>query len=386
MSKQTFSPAHRKALWVAHNYKCFYCRQPLGWDALRIDHVVPEYLKDQPEELERVLADAGLEEGWCLTADHNLVPACDPCNASKGASLTSPEQLILLLTRVREKVPKVENLQDRFVQKRRADLHRAQLECALASGVLSEADLAHALAKAAAGDDLVQLTSEIEFLEGVALDRLRPSAIEELLDMPVRLWEDLPNGLTLSHNDGSSRNVRTAREYRRAVADGCYGLTTWHIKTEALFQTTLGVLTALSACRPSAKSFVRTPRVGLCDIELLPSTLLLLYGDDQNVEDATKLFAEQPTIGDLVSVGEARVAGVTSFSITIEFGGQGTFMREILRADLDGDGCEDLLISRYLYATEGTLGIGSEPVAIARRASSEPFVMTELVPSPVAEL
>jgi hypothetical protein len=62
-----------------------------------------------------------------------------------------------------------------------------------------------------------------------------------------------------------------------------------------------------------------------------------------------------------------------------------TSLREILRADLDGDGYEDILLGRYLRAVGGTLGVGLEPVALARRRFQEPFVETEMLGSPHPE-
>jgi hypothetical protein len=94
------------------------------------------------------------------------------------------------------------------------------------------------------------------------MDRLRPSNVEQLLDTPAKLGVDLPGGLMLSHEDGSTVHVRTVREYRRAGEDGYFGMTTFDKKMEAFFVTTSGVLAALAACRPSSSSFIRTPRVG----------------------------------------------------------------------------------------------------------------------------
>jgi hypothetical protein len=236
-----------------------------------------------------------------------------------------------------------------------------------------------AAAAAAAGEDMVSLTAGIELFDGVSLDRLRRSNVEALLDMPVKLGTDLPEGLMLSHEVGSTVHVRTVREYQRAAEDGYFGMTTFDMKMESFFVTTSGVLTALAACRPSSSSFIRTPQVGLCDIDLLPSSLLIRFGEE--FEEDTALLEAHRTIGDLIDVEAARVARVTSSSVSIDFAGMRTSLREILRADLDGDGCEDVLVSRYLNAIGGSLGIGLEPVALARQSFAEPFVVTEMLGS-----
>jgi len=103
MSKQSFSPVHRRAIWEAHKHKCFYCSTPLKWDDIRIDHVVPEHLNDKPEERKKVLLSIGLDEGWSLNEDHNLVPSCNPCNSQKGGQVYPEQQLIHLLNRIKDK-------------------------------------------------------------------------------------------------------------------------------------------------------------------------------------------------------------------------------------------------------------------------------------------
>ena len=379
MSKQRVSTSLKYALWEAYDFKCFYHGEPLRWDELSVDHIIPEYLAAQPEALAQVLQQVGLRPGWSLTATANLVPACRACNERKRATLPHRNQLILWLQEAAEKAPEVEVLRRRFKEQRRMDRAKAQLEFALATGLLSEADLGRMMAAAAAGEDLVSLTAGIELFDGVSMDQLRPSNVEELLDMPVQLGTDMPEGLRLSHKDGSTLQVRTVREYRQAVESDYFAMTGFEIKMDAFFVTTSGVLTALAACRPSSRSYIRAPRVGLCDIDLLPSSLLIRFGEE--FEEDTALLEAHPTIGALVDADAARVAWVASSAVSVEFAGMRTSLREILRADLDGDGCEDVLVSRYLSAIGGSLGLGLEPVALARRSFEAPFVETEMLDS-----
>ena len=96
-------------------------------------------------------------------------------------------QMIIWLQQAVEKAPEVQVLRRRFKEQRRIDLAKAQLEFALATGLLSECDLGRMLAAAAAGEDLVSLTAGIELFDGVPMDRLQPSNVEELLDVPVQM-------------------------------------------------------------------------------------------------------------------------------------------------------------------------------------------------------
>lgn len=59
----------RLAVWSLTGGRCLYCRRLVdffGYGAFRVDHVIPR-------------ASGGTDDF------NNLVPACDPCNAAKGA-------------------------------------------------------------------------------------------------------------------------------------------------------------------------------------------------------------------------------------------------------------------------------------------------------------
>jgi hypothetical protein len=365
---------------MAYRRRCFYCSEPLSWDSMEIDHVIPERLDANPTDRACVFSDLVLPDDWCLTTDQNLVPACHRCNSKKLASLLPTKQLILLLTKVAEKAPEVALLREQYEQEERVDFTRVKLEIALAMGHLNEADLGKALAKTTTENDRVQVARGRDFLIGLTEDNLRPSKVNELVDLPVRLGADLPDGLPFkSKDEASERLVRTVREYRAAITSGYYAYSTFGMKMEAFFKDANGMLTALEACRPSANSFIRSPRVGLCDIDLLPTSLLLYVGEDAK---SIASITTHATIGEAVRARKVSVVQVSSSFLTVEFAGDGTHMREILRADLDGDGYEDLLVSRYQYAVGGSLGLGLEPVALARRSPDEPFTQTKIIPSP----
>jgi hypothetical protein len=171
-------------------------------------------------------------------------------------------------------------------------------------------------------------------------------------------------------------NVRTCREYRDAVANDHYAATTFAMKMEAYFKRTLGVLNGLCACRPAARSYIRDPRVGICDLEHLPAAVLPLFGEiTAEIEQNWRLH---PTVGSLVAAGCAKVMSVSSREVWVLFGHTVIHLREILRADLDGDGIEDILVSAHIRADGGTFGAGIDPFALALRGPGEQFTVTAI--------
>lgn len=385
MAKQKFTIQHRRAIWTAYAMRCFYCREPLRWDNLRIDHIVPEYLSSDPDALRAKLSELGLPETWTLQANANLVGSCDRCNARKRALMPPANQLILWTTETSAKAPQIEGLRQEFEREDRKDLVIVQLETARWKGLLTNEDVDRLrLSVNSDPDTPIRLLKSIQFLENIALTELRPSEAERLLDLPVLTGAgaNLPDGIEFVKKNGSEiLNVRTSREYRDARANGYYARNNFFHKMGAFFAETLGVLTAMQACRPAERSFIRDPRVGLSDIDLLPSSLLFAWGQDEGAQD---LVRSHETIGALVRMGHAKIVSVASHQLEVEFGNVYTHVREILRSDLDGDGYEEILIFKYVAAVGGTFGHGFDPYPLARRGPNDLFCPTEVVPVPVS--
>jgi hypothetical protein len=51
MSTTNIDIMTRTGLWNAYKQRCFFCKQTLEWDALEIDHIIPEHLVEAPELL-----------------------------------------------------------------------------------------------------------------------------------------------------------------------------------------------------------------------------------------------------------------------------------------------------------------------------------------------
>ena len=372
MSKQVLTVVERRAMWKANLGRCFYCRELVAWDALRIDHIIPEYLAEKPRERQSALDSVGLPDTWDLRSYANLVPSCDQCNSRKHGRLAARNQLILWLTENRDRAAVVEHLRLKYERQARADDARVQIETAIALGLLAQDDIAKAVSAADNSPDrVVSIARELEFLDGVSIAELRPTEARRFLDIPLRLGAELPEGLELEDASGAFRRVRTCREYREATEAGYHPYSTFAIKMAAFFQTALGILAALEACRPSAKSYIDDPRIGLCDIHLVPASCLPIVGE---AGDGSALGND--TIAQLVERGFAKITSTGSYHVEVELGGVRYSLREMLRADLNGDGFEDILVSAYARAVGGTLGLGVAPWPMTRLSSDALFERT----------
>jgi hypothetical protein len=83
MSSQKFSAYEREAIWVAHEKKCAYTREPLDVSSFHIDHVLPETLADNPAALADAIARLGLPKDFDVHGYGNLLPCRPGANLSK---------------------------------------------------------------------------------------------------------------------------------------------------------------------------------------------------------------------------------------------------------------------------------------------------------------
>ena len=94
MSKYSFSPHQRHAVWTVHLEKCYMCTKPIDLQSMQIDHIIPESLLDDHEELRSVLARFGLPADFGINSYSNWLPSCSSCNGKKSNNVFTPSPLI----------------------------------------------------------------------------------------------------------------------------------------------------------------------------------------------------------------------------------------------------------------------------------------------------
>ena len=122
MTKHRFSYSQRYALWRAYDGRCFYCEQPLDFQDMTIDHVVPEALLLQPDKLAKLRAEYELDRnapGFRINDFSNWVPAHPrKCNARKGGKVFPKRMTLLLLQEVQRHLAHVHGELERLTELR----------------------------------------------------------------------------------------------------------------------------------------------------------------------------------------------------------------------------------------------------------------------------
>jgi len=108
MSKQWISEVQREAIWQVYKKKCFYTEEPLPYNELEIDHVIPEHLANKPEELESLKTRLGLPPSFDIYGYENLVPCKNSWNGKKGGRTFGDRRLQFFLDFTEKKKPEIE--------------------------------------------------------------------------------------------------------------------------------------------------------------------------------------------------------------------------------------------------------------------------------------
>ncbi len=376
MSKQQFSAAEREAIWIAHERKCAYTRELIDVSSFHIDHIIPESLAEKPAEFAQIRAQLGLPDQFDLFGFENLLPCTPGTNLQKGTLIFEPAASHFFLTIAASKKSTIEkNVKaiNKRLEKGRALIVLQQF---LELGKLSPQEVASLLDQHSdTPGEVFRLIERMKFLDQSEVAAISKANIQELKDRPVKLGlNDHLEGLALRNDKNEEIIVRTCREYETSLQRGFYAYTTFDIKMSAFFEHQCGLLSALEEATTPIHSFIAEPQVGITDLHLLPYSLFPQFGAVESEENSGVTLSYQ----DKVDEGSLLVRSVKHNALRVEeVDGMGQQLIEVVRADFNNDGVEDILLFEYCYAIQGTLGYGGI-VGLTRKAVDVPFEVITL--------
>ncbi|MBN1662582.1 MAG: hypothetical protein JW943_03165 [Deltaproteobacteria bacterium] len=366
MADQRFTATEREAIWLAHEKKCGYTRELIDVSSFHIDHVLPEKLADSPDELNRTKAQLGLDDKFELTGFENLLPCKPGINLQKGSVILEPAPIHYFLALAASKKALVQGHLARIEQRKNRGRALILLQQCLERGELSPDEVVRIL------EEYVDQPAEIfKLIEGMKfadseVHTVAKADIAELRNRPIRLGRnDDIDGVTLTNDADEQIHVRSCTEYDAAIEAGYFALTTFDIKMATFFEHQCGLLKALEAASTPNVSHIADPRVGIVDLHLLPFSLFPYMGEEPESSDTNPTYQSKIADGTLV------VRRITHNLLVIEeHEGMGQQLIEVVRADFNGDGVEDILLFEYCYATHGTLGYGGIRVLTLKDSTS----------------
>jgi hypothetical protein len=337
------SGIERIAIWTAHSKRCAYCEEPLKYTDLEIDHIIPRSLGKKPKELQNLLVQLSLQANFDLDSLENFLPAHGGCNFRKKASVFSEANTRFFLEIAQVKLGTVRSLIPQLEIESSREKLLALVEAALQSG---KTDLGE-LAEVAAKTDKFPLNATVEFESGIWEVKADPKKINKLLEEPVVLHgKGRQEGVRFTDGKGSELSIRTCREYKSAITAGYYPSDNMELKFSFTLATASAVLEAASRAKLAPISYIRSPRLGVTNLNLLPGKLAPTHRQDRSkiisVSDAD-------SIQTLIEKGSISAQISSDARVTIECESQGVTLTELMRADFDYDGVEEILVQMHYY-------------------------------------
>lgn len=149
MSTSKVHPTLRMAIWIANNFKCWYCDEVIALNQLNIEHLIPESIDTfRFEELRKSLS---LPEEFHVNDTVNLVPSHWTCNQRKGASELSESALTFYFELSKAKQAAIVREYKRLSQQKASNRLMTNLVACLENGSISPNEVINAVDSVARG-------------------------------------------------------------------------------------------------------------------------------------------------------------------------------------------------------------------------------------------
>ena len=200
-------------------------------------------------------------------------------------------------------------------------------------------------------DVIFQLIESIRFADGTIVESIAKDEIDALRDLPVRLGENVGiDGVTLT-KIRDKVHVHTCREYDAALQRGYYPMSTFDITMSHFFKFPCGLLNALEKANLPEDRFISGAKVSIVNVELLPFEMFpgsLAEGSSWDERDLETTYQDKIDNQELaVTEKSQNVLDIEGFIMTQR-------LREIVRADFNSDGIEDVLVFEAHSVKQGT--------------------------------
>jgi hypothetical protein len=344
----TLSGVERYAIWTAHSKRCAYCQEPLKYADLEIDHIIPQSLRNNPQELQNLFAQLSLDANFNLDSLENLLPAHGGCNRRKKATVFSQANARFFLEIAHEKLGTIRGLIPQLEIESSREKLLTLVGAALQSG---NTDLGE-LAEIAAKTSNFPLNATVEFESGIWEVKADPDKINKLLDEPVVLYvEGGREGVRFTDGKGSELSICTCRKFKSAINAGYFPSNNMEKKISFTLATASAVLEAASCAKLAPISYIRSPRLGVTNLNLFPTKLAPTKRLDRSEIISV---SDVDSIQSLLEKGYISVEISSDSRVTIECEDQGVILTELMRADFDYDGVEEILVQEHFYIKGGT--------------------------------
>lgn len=139
--KKSIPPRKRYALWKAHAGRCGYCREPLRYADVWVDHILPESLLNEPQQLRSLLDDYGIEEHFDINDYGNWLPSHSRCNSRKGNLIFERSIALFYISIAKSKAETARLEEKKIIRSLKADKLLGSMHIAFDEGLISKYDI-----------------------------------------------------------------------------------------------------------------------------------------------------------------------------------------------------------------------------------------------------
>lgn len=364
-------PFFRQALWKAHKKRCAYTGEPIRFSDLQVEHIIPQRLFKQPDNLKSLLVDLGLPEDFHKDQPENLLPTLGFANRQKSDEINLL-QIKHALNNAQRKLSDVKEIYSCIKNDDEKGIAKLRLFHGVRTGEISTKDIGGWLNEITMGNISGLLNRHLIFSDKELVDISEINEPCTLLDKAICPRTDGLQYLTLINDSGSEKIVVSCRDWLNGLSRGYYAKTNYDIKESAFFEAVGSLVWALKFRRLPLESNLLG---GLLDIGRLPPQILPhLSGDETR---ALENYASQGESVKSLLIAQDITPDLGKFSVGFTYKHMEAFMWEVLRGDFSGDGYEDLLISKYERVVDGTYA-SNESLILSARDNSSKFEIARL--------
>lgn len=357
--RKQLSTELRIAIWEAHKKRCPYTGDLLAFTELDIDHVIPITVPE--DEFARLVREKIIARDFDLNGLGNLLPTKRFQNGRKSDRIRGNSVLIHFLDIAEQHRAVVAERLSSSIEDRKLLNAYLQLKAQADRNSLDVEDVVD-IHRQQEGLTRLRHTPEVDGGEDLTL--LNAELARDLMIKPFALGGGGINAVIVQNDADEQTACTNCVEFLAAQEKGLWPRTQFDINCYGMADRNCGMLVALEHAKFAPESALRYPRVTCRDLDRWSSAWVHRVWIEFDAPEDSEMFERCKTVADLVAEGACKIVRQDDWHLAIEpRKGLAVAVSELFRADLDGDGAEEILVFDLAYAPEGTLRAGSVRVA-----------------------
>lgn len=195
----------------------------------------------------------------------------------------------------------------------------------------------------------ITVIDPIEFKDTAIQGEIAQSEIAALYDLPVSMGGNRADGVELTSPDETQKEmVSTCAQYKAHKDKGWLAMTTYDLSMESFFKSTCGRLDILSSATPAKSDRFGDAPYHLDDLRAYPASFL-----DPITAKGGTLCEGAKTLRECTKQRDGKIS-IEENKLHFTDKGYDAYFTPSVKADINGDGSEDMIFDYGYHITDGT--------------------------------